>query len=63
MPDHVAIVALCWFLLWTSAGVAVCSWMYGEPYTGAVTGFFLGFGAFFAWPWILPDFLQDWLYT
>ena len=61
MPDHVAVVALCWFVLWTSVGVAVGSVMYGQPNTGAVTGFFLAFVACFAWLWIFPDMLGDWM--
>jgi hypothetical protein len=35
--------------------------MYGQPNTGAVTGFFLAFVACFAWPWIFPDMLGDWM--
>jgi hypothetical protein len=61
MPDHVALVALFWFVLWTGVGVVVGSVMFGEPRTGAVYGFFLAFVACFTWPWIMPDFIGDWM--
>ena len=61
MPDHVALVALFWFVLWTSVGVAAGSLIFGEPRTGAFYGFFFAFVACFAWPWIMPESIGAWM--
>ncbi|MGZ4988844.1 MAG: hypothetical protein ACXWBP_12415 [Limisphaerales bacterium] len=60
MADRVAVVALCWFALWTGLGVAVGS-VVGGPTTGAVNGFFFALLALTAWPWIMPDSIENWM--
>ena len=61
MPDRVAFVALCWFVLGTTIGIAVGGTMFGDSTSGAVYGFFLAFAACFVWPWIMPDFIENWM--
>lgn len=60
MADRVAVVAFCWFVLWTGVGVAVGS-VVGEPRTGAVNGFFFALLALSAWPWIMPESIENWM--
>jgi len=60
MADRVAVVAFCWFLLWTSIGIAVGNTV-GEPKTGAITGFFLALLATFSWPFIMPAPIANWM--
>jgi hypothetical protein len=59
--DRVAVVAWLWFIGWIVAG-----WATGKaldmPGTGVVNGFFLAFISVFIWPWIMPRFIDDWMY-
>jgi hypothetical protein len=35
--------------------------LYGGGYSGAIGGFVFALLTTFAWPWILPDFVWNWL--
>jgi hypothetical protein len=63
-----ALVAGLWFAFWMIAGAALGGWL--APKTEAVsTGIYFGLfnGAFFAvltsfaWPWIMPRFIDRWM--
>lgn len=58
--DRVAIVGVCWFVLWTVLGGAVGG-AFAAPGTGSIAGFFLGLAAMIAWPWILPKRINRWM--
>ncbi len=58
--DRVALVAVCWFLMWISIGVAIGS-LFGTPGTGAISGFWFALLATLAWPWVIPDFVANWM--
>lgn len=58
--DRVAVVGVCWFVLWTLFGAA-CGSLLGAPGTGIVSGFFLGLAAMIAWPWIMPEPINRWM--
>ena len=60
MADRVAVVAFCWFALWTGLGIAVGS-VVGGPTTGAVNGFLFALLALSAWPWIMPNSIENWM--
>ena len=59
--DRVALLAILWFVGWTITGFELGK-LVGMPGTGSVWGFMFAIVAVFAWPWILPDFLERWLY-
>ncbi len=58
--NRVPLVAICWFVLWTSAGSALGRYL-NTPGTFTAAGFVLGLVLLFAWPIILPGRLQDWM--
>lgn len=58
--DRVAVVAWCWFVLLTLAGAAVGA-LIGTPGTGAICGFIVALFATFAWPWIMPETVTEWM--
>jgi hypothetical protein len=58
--DRVAIVAWCWFVLWTGLGTAIGG-LFGTPGTEAISRFSFGLLATFAWPWIMPEGINDWM--
>jgi hypothetical protein len=58
--DRVAVVAWCWFLLWTMAGTAMGA-LLGTPGTGAICGFLVALFAVFAWPWVMPQAINEWM--
>jgi hypothetical protein len=65
---RVALVAACWFVVWIAVGAAVTYLFAGQHggkenaiYFGGIYGAVFAFASSFAWPWILPRFLQDWM--
>jgi hypothetical protein len=58
--DRVALVACCWFVLWTGLGV-VFGKLVGTPGTGTLLGFFFALFSTFAWPWIMPAAINTWM--
>jgi hypothetical protein len=58
--DRVALVAWCWFLLWTGMGVAIGT-LLETPWTGALLGFFSALLGTLAWPWIMPEAINAWM--
>lgn len=58
--DRVALVAICWFVAWTAAGVALGRYL-NIPGTITVLGFVVALLTVFAWPWILPERLNRWM--
>jgi hypothetical protein len=59
--DRVAFLALLWFTGWTLTGDEIGRTL-GMPGTGAVWGFLFALVSVVAWPWVLPDFVDHWLY-
>jgi len=59
--DRVALVATAWFAVWIVGG-----WQIGGllliPGTGALCGFVLALLTVFAWPWVLPRRIDDWMH-
>ena len=60
--DRVAFLAILWFVGWTISGYEIGKLTEAMPGTGAVSGFLFALVTIFAWPWILPDFMDRWLY-
>jgi hypothetical protein len=58
--DRIALVACCWFVLWTGLGLASGT-LLGSPGTGTVLGFFFSIFSTFAWPWIMPEAISTWM--
>jgi hypothetical protein len=58
--DRVALVTVCWLGFWTAVG-----WVAGRlletPGTFVAVGFFFAIVTIFAWPWVLPDRLNEWM--
>jgi hypothetical protein len=59
--DRVAIVALCWFIVWVALGYGIGGLIFGTPWTGAVSGFWFALLAILAWPWVMPEQLNVWM--
>ena len=60
--DRVAIVALLWFVGWTTAACQLSKYLFHDPGTGAIVGFTLALLTVFAWPWLLPHRLESWMH-
>jgi hypothetical protein len=58
--DRVAIVTVLWFVFWTAAGVGMGR-LLDIPGTFTVAGFVFAVVSVFAWPWILPERLNNWM--
>lgn len=58
--DRVAVVAVCWFVVWIAVGITI-GVLLDTPGTGAVSGFFFALLATLAWPWLMPDSINDWM--
>jgi len=58
--NRVAIVAICWFVFWTAVGSGIGR-LLDTPGTYTVAGFVFALVTVFAWPFILPHRLQDWM--
>jgi hypothetical protein len=58
--NRVPLVAFCWFAFWTGAG-AILGRLLDTPGTYTVLGFFFALVSMFAWPWILPERLNEWM--
>jgi hypothetical protein len=48
-------------IFWMCIGTAVASFAFGTPWTGTVNGFLFAVLATFAWPWIMPKLIDDWM--
>jgi hypothetical protein len=65
---RVAVVAAFWFTCWI-VGSALIGYLLGADQGGKANGVYFGaiYGAVlaaitaFAWPWILPGFIHDWM--
>ena len=58
--DRVALLAICWFVVWTLVG-AYIGRQIGLHGSGIVGGFFFALVTTFAWPWVLPNFIWEWM--
>ncbi len=58
--DRIALVAVCWFAIWIGVG-AWAGREAGLPGSGIIGGFFLALLTTFAWPWVLPNFVWQWM--
>jgi hypothetical protein len=59
--DRMAIVAWCWFILWIALGYATGALLFGTPWTGGITGFWVALVATVAWPWVMPEAINAWM--
>ena len=59
--DRVALVAWLWFIFWVVGGDLIGRW-FAMPGTGMVAGFLLALVMVPAWPWLMPEFVDDWMY-
>ena len=58
--NRVPLIAVCWFALWTTVGFFIGR-LLDTPGTYTVLGFVFGLVTIFAWPFVLPNWLQDWM--
>jgi hypothetical protein len=58
--DRVALVGWLWFGVWIGAGNLVGR-LVEMPGTGMVLGFLLALVTVPAWPWVLPQRIDDWM--
>lgn len=61
MDDRVAIVGLLWFAGFTFAGDKL-GLLFSMPGTGATLGFLFALVSLVAWPFVLPDALENWMH-
>ena len=60
MQYRVVFFLTCWLALWMVTGMAVGS-VFKMPMTGIIVGFVGALFSTFLWPWIVPEFLDDWM--
>jgi hypothetical protein len=58
---QVAIIFTGWLVFWMAIGAAVGVFGFGLVWAGTVNGFVFAVLATFAWPWIMPKFIDDWM--
>ncbi len=58
---QVAVIFTGWLLFWMGAGAVLGGLQFGIPLAGSVNGFLFAIVATFAWPWIMPSFIDDWM--
>jgi hypothetical protein len=56
-------VSGCWFLFWIGVGITVGVLSKGLDgfFSGATNGAWLALLTSFAWPWIMPQSISDWM--
>jgi hypothetical protein len=59
--DRVALVGWAWFLGWIGIGYLAGRLLLGVGGTGLVVGFIIALLSVPAWPWLLPQRLEDWM--
>jgi hypothetical protein len=59
--DRVAIVALGWFAFWIALGYSTGTLLFSSPGTGTVLGLGFALLATPAWPWVMPETINDWM--
>ena len=59
--DRVAIVALGWFAFCIALGYSSGTLLFSSPGTGTVLGFGFALLATPAWPWVIPETINDWM--
>jgi len=60
---RVFIVSGCWFMLWVGIGIAASVLSKGLDglLSGATNGAWIALLMSFAWPWIMPRSISDWM--
>jgi hypothetical protein len=58
--DRVALVGSLWFVFWIVGGDLIGRWV-DMPGTGMVFGFLFALFTIPAWPWVLPESLDNWM--
>jgi hypothetical protein len=63
-----AVIAGFWFVFWMAAGAALGGWTAPKPdvvttgiYYGIFNGAIFAVLTSFAWPWIMPKFIDRWM--
>ena len=59
--DRVALVGWLWFIFWIAGGDLIGRW-FQTPGTGMVLGFLFALFTVPMWPWVMPEFVDDWIY-
>ena len=60
--DRVALVGWLWFIGFIVAGDLIGRAVATMPGTGMVLGFLLALIGVLAWPWVLPQSLDNWMH-
>jgi len=58
---QVAVLFTGWLVFWMVVGTFVGIFGFEVPWAGTVDGFLFAVLATFAWPWIMPQFIDDWM--
>jgi hypothetical protein len=58
--NRVPLVGFLWFAFWIGAG-AIIGRLLDTPGTFTFGGFLFALVTMFAWPWILPERLNQWM--
>ena len=58
--NRIPLVLACWFAFWTGGGWFVGQWLQ-VPGVFTVGGFAIALLSIFAWPFIFPNRLLDWM--
>ena len=59
--DRVALVGWLWFIFWIVGGDLIGR-LFGMPGTGMVAGFFVALFTLPTWPWLMPEWVDEWMY-
>jgi hypothetical protein len=60
--DRVALIGWLWFIGFIVAGDVIGRMVAAMPGTGMVLGFLIALFGVLAWPWVLPEFLDNWMH-
>ncbi len=50
-----------WLIFWMGVGAAIGVVAFGLPWAGIVNGFIFAVLATFTWPWLMPEFIDNWM--
>lgn len=58
--DRVAFIGWMWSAVWGGIGY-LAGWLFEFQGTGLVFGIIFALITVFLWPWVLPEFIDDWM--
>lgn len=50
-----------WLIFWMGVGATIGVVAFGLPWAGIVNGFIFAVLATFTWPWLMPEFIDNWM--